>query len=265
MNDFCKTEGPGTPIQSWEWSEVKPAGSPSWEKKDGATQGLSWIAPISGGGDSLWRNPVRTCLPELFTVARLGTIKVTEEYSKHIWTQWKEQDVGIFDKPLLQASLPTEDSGGFYSHLDFLNSIKGVLTAGQFKESITLWSLFWIFLNAQAKIIDSTGLVLYTYNKDSGKVTELFKFNSEKGCVDRGKFQEDLSFKLKPAFVEWMKTWDRVVILAKPGPLDKINFDELIAFTSVMNRKESGMISEYIIFFGGYGIGSGYGLGEYGR
>lgn len=263
MVEDCKTESEyGSVTQSWDWAGSKKSG----QSMEALAKASAQDFPASSwAGDSLWRNPVRTCAPELFTISRLGTITLGESLAKYGVHWWEDQRCGIWDAPALSMALPLGDSGRILDLVSYLDSVQGLVSATKFQESVTLWSLFWIYLNAQAKIIDSSALWLYTNSKDSGEFSESLVFDSIQGLVSGPKLVETQPILAKPWFVEWIKLWDRIFLAAAPGFIDKGALQEFIKFNSVRYKSESGKIWEYVIFFGGYGVGSGYGLGEYGK
>lgn len=264
MSEDCKTESEiGSVSQAWDWEEGKrPSGDQDWSSTKQPAQEFQASA---WAGDALWRNPTRTCAPELFTVVRLGTIKLGSWTSKHIKTSWEDQVCGIYDAPGLRLALPLGDSGKTIDLIEYLNSIKGQVSEGKFQESVTLWSLFWIYLNAQAKVIDSIAVWLYTNSKDSGKFSESLVFDSSRFIQSQAGLQERVPLVSLPWFVEWLQLWERISLAAAPGFVDSGTFQETRRFNSARYKSESGKIWEYVIFFGGYGVGSGYGLGEYGK
>lgn len=262
----CKTEvANGSAVQSWEWSGAGEAEAGFQELRP-AKQGISWDKPLMSAGDSLWRIPVRTCQPELFTISRFGTITLWDEVVRFIVSRWELQDIKLWEAPAirLETSLPAT-TGLFYSKVDFLHGIQGLVDTPVLREDITMWSLFWIFLNAQAKVIDSVAKVLYTNSNDSGWIEEGFWLGGIQGLLTKPKLVESIRLPSSKAKVEWFKGVDAFTLVAYKGLVDTLHPIESWKFKSVRYKSESVGIWEQVVYVAGYGKGSGYGYGDYGR
>lgn len=206
----CLTESSlGSVTQAGDWSDLGGPKKESWVEQV-ALESLE-TNPLLWAGDSLWKTPVRNCLPELFTLARMGTIKIAEGIGKDAKIWWEPFSLLGFDHSWLLARPQNRATARTQDKVTHLDSKMARGSAVQIWEMIALWGLFWLFIEESIQLLDSCGLKLYTYGSDTG-----FAF-------DRGK------------------------VVSKKG------------------ARSTGFFFDFIYLVAGYGDGSGYGLGDYGR
>lgn len=168
-------------------------------------------SPLLWAGDSLWKTPVRNCLPELFTVARMGTIKLAEGIGKDARIWWESFSLLGSARCWLLARPQNRATARTWDKITHLDSKLAPVSAAQIWEMVTLWGLYWIHIEESIQLLDSCGLKLYTYGSNAG-----FAFDQGR-LFGKKKAESTMAF---------------------------FDFTFLVA---------------------GYGDGSGYGLGDYGR
>lgn len=206
----CLTESSlGSVTQAGDWSDQGGPKKESWVEQV-VLEPLE-ANPLLWAGDSLWKTPVRNCLPELFTIARMGTIKLAEGVGKDARIWWETLSLLGFDRSWLYARPRNRATARTQDKVTHLDSIMSRGSAAPIWEMITLWGLFWVFIEESIQLLDSCGLKLYTYGSDTGFV------------FDQGRL-----FGKKKA-------------------------------------ESTGFFFDFTFLVAGYGDGSGYGLGDYGR
>lgn len=260
----CKTEiEVGSATQSWEWESEKEPSSGFQELALRPEAGF-WNAP-DAQGDSLWKLPVRTCAPELFTVARLGTITSYEQLWKTAVIWWDAEGALIWDTPRIWLERPLSSSGFLVDTFDYLNSSQGLIESLAIRDIVTIWSLYLIYLNAQAKVFDSLAIWLYNKSSDSGLLIENFWVVGARSFLEAFKGTEIIQLVGSKAKIEWFKSWEQLRLGSNKSTSDSSRIQESRKFNSARYKSESGKIWEKLLLMAGYGKGSGYGLGEYGK
>lgn len=206
----CLTESSlGSVTQAGDWSDQGGPKKESWVEQ--VVLDPLEANPLLWAGDSLWKTPVRNCLPELFTVARMGTIKLAEEIGKDARIWWESFSLLGSSQSWLYARPQNRATARTWDKVTHLDSKLARGSVAPIWEMITLWGLFWIYIEESIQLLDSCGLKLYTNGSDTG-----------------------------------------------------FAFDQAIMF---VQKKAEATLSfyEFILLVAGYGGGSGYGLGDYGR